>query len=978
MRNASVCIAIFSPTYAQSGWCLSELSFMLRTGTPIIPIFYDVKPGDLRWACEGRGIYAHAFLEHEKKCRYSLEKLQEWKTALRNVSLYRGEIINNDYEERIMLTTIANHVLQAMKIVPLEVAEHPVDLQEAVADFEKIICPAPLEKLRIKKLPYDVFINHRGADSRHTLVRSIYNVLGGMGLRVFFDSEELQFGDILPEVILQAMRSASLAVSIFSPRFAESPWCLAEVSFMRKIGTPIIPVFYLVQPDDLRWVTRGRYAEDFLKHQEIGRYSLEQIKEWEAALHEVSFFSGYIINNDDDVQRLLSEEQRVLKNIVNVVLNKKRKVPLVVAKHPVGLDEAVAEFDEMIESAKSHSKVQISGIWGVGGSGKTTLAKEIYNRKYQTLRRSSFLFDVRDAGVKGLLVEKQKKLLEDLGVKGATFDNVEQGKQILQSLLRSVSVLIILDDVDQKDQLDALLPTPQSLGVGSLIIVTTRNSDFLKACGSSTNYQMRALNATHAKQLFCWHAFLHPSPLSGFEDLVDLFVFVCSGLPLSLVVFGGQFYGRSTKDYWQDQLYKLSKIAPEDIKSRLRVSYDALHEEEKQMFLDIACFFIGEKKSLATAIWDGCKLHGLQRLETLMSKSLVELDQQSCIRMQGPLRDLGREIAKDKPPYRLWSSTQINMINQQAGESLQIRGIMAATTQFSACSAHREFPSYSSPYQPPFDKWLKTVKNPNLRSCPCKPLSLGLKLLVVTGDGFSSQLAKLSEELVWLRWFDFKHEMLPSWKSLTNLRVLEIYGATTLKELWEDGTHPPFKQLTELNITCDWGSGLQRFPSSISDLKCLKKIALIGYLGDEFPIKRLPEEFCDLEKLEHLELRQCKDVEDCKSFLLESQISGCPIKELNFGNSLSSSSPCLGSLKLLHIADTKVSRVSISDCCCPVLKTLQLVQNEILADILALPTSLEEVELLECERLEEISCLEVLPNLKYQRISGCPQFADSI
>ena len=92
MQNASLHLATFSENYAQSPWCLAELSFMLKSGAPIVPVFYHVQPDDVRYA---KGVYAKAFSRHEEKGRYTSEKLQEWKNALHNVSINIGHIVDN-------------------------------------------------------------------------------------------------------------------------------------------------------------------------------------------------------------------------------------------------------------------------------------------------------------------------------------------------------------------------------------------------------------------------------------------------------------------------------------------------------------------------------------------------------------------------------------------------------------------------------------------------------------------------------------------------------------------------------------------------------------------------------------------------------------------------------------------------------------------------------------------------------------------
>ncbi|KAH9318802.1 hypothetical protein KI387_020571, partial [Taxus chinensis] len=335
-----------------------------------------------------------------------------------------------------------------------------------------------------------------------------------------------------------------------------------------------------------------------------------------------------------------SDEGRLLKSIVNCVLKHMNKVQLEVAKHSVGLDKVVHDFAKSaLESFQSHYDVKIGGIVGMGGSGKTTLAKEIYNRKSSSFDRCSFIFDGPEAATKKDRHNKQKMLLQDLGFKDTdlSFDNVEKGKGVLASRLRSLSVFIILDDIDNQDQLKALLPGIDGFGSGSIIIVTSRKFGVLTSWGISSIYKMKGLGMGHASQLLCWHTFLLSFPLNGFEDLVERFLNICNGL-------GGQLYGKE-KDYWESQLNKISRLLPKDIQGTLQISYGALHDEERKIFLDIACFFIGEEKSLAIAVWDGSAWSGLHNLEILVNKCLVEFDAKNCKRMHDHLRDSRKEIS---------------------------------------------------------------------------------------------------------------------------------------------------------------------------------------------------------------------------------------------------------------------------------------------------------------------------------------------
>ena len=103
---------------------------------------------------------------------------------------------------------------------------------------------------------YDIFINHRGPDSKKTLATHMYDRLSKHDLRVFLDQRELQEGDPFPSQIEGAIRTASVHIAIFSPRYAESIWCLKELVLMLESNKTIIPVFYGVQPSELRWTQR--------------------------------------------------------------------------------------------------------------------------------------------------------------------------------------------------------------------------------------------------------------------------------------------------------------------------------------------------------------------------------------------------------------------------------------------------------------------------------------------------------------------------------------------------------------------------------------------------------------------------------------------------------------------------------------------------------------------------------------------------
>lgn len=176
---------------------------------------------------------------------------------------------------------------------------------------------------------YSVFINHRGPDAKITLARPIYRRLLAHGLRVFLDPEEIQAGEDRTSQIEGAIRTASLHIAIFSPRYAESSWCLNEIVLMLESGSIIIPVYYHVKPSDLRWTSHrnGVYAEalhglerktsfDSQTWQEKLRYDSGTIEGWRKALFDVADRSGF------DLDACNGDEGLLVDRVVLCVLEK--------------------------------------------------------------------------------------------------------------------------------------------------------------------------------------------------------------------------------------------------------------------------------------------------------------------------------------------------------------------------------------------------------------------------------------------------------------------------------------------------------------------------------------------------------------------------------------------------------------------------------------------------------------------------------
>ncbi|GLJ48572.1 hypothetical protein SUGI_1024670 [Cryptomeria japonica] len=147
--------------------------------------------------------------------------------------------------------------------------------QQEIVEYDAFDGIAPAHQIfRTPTSPilFDMFINNRGPDVKHTLANQLHKSLRDLGLKTFLDSEEVELGEAFPSTINDAICSSSVHIAIFSKRYAESAWCLAELDLMLHTKCKIIPVFYDVAPLHLRYIENGVYADSFAKHKEKGRY----------------------------------------------------------------------------------------------------------------------------------------------------------------------------------------------------------------------------------------------------------------------------------------------------------------------------------------------------------------------------------------------------------------------------------------------------------------------------------------------------------------------------------------------------------------------------------------------------------------------------------------------------------------------------------------------------------------------------------
>ena len=308
------------------------------------------------------------------------------------------------------------------------------------------------------------------------------------------------------------------------------------------------------------------------------------------------------------------------------------------------------------------NEVRVVGIYGIGGIGKTTIAKAVYNDNSYQFDGSSFLNNVRERSKDNALQLQQELLHGILKGKSLKVSNMDEGIQMIKRSLSSKRVLVVFDDVDDLMQIENLAEEHSWFGPRSRIIITTRHKHFLTQYGVKESYEVPKLHDAEAIELFSWWAFKQNLPNEIYKNLSYQVVDYAKGLPLALKVLGS-FLFKKTISEWESALCKLKTIPHMDIQNVLKISYDGLDDVEKGIFLDIACFFKGKDKDFVSRILDE-DFYAESGIGVLHDKCLISISENK-LDMHDLLQQMGWEIVRQECPKepgrrsRLWEQEDI-------------------------------------------------------------------------------------------------------------------------------------------------------------------------------------------------------------------------------------------------------------------------------------------------------------------------------
>ncbi|KAK9904576.1 hypothetical protein M0R45_000598 [Rubus argutus] len=584
-----------------------------------------------------------------------------------------------------------------------------------------------------------------------------------------------------------------------------------------------------------------------------------------------------------------------------------------VAKYPVGIESRVEDVLKLLHVGEND--VRMVGIWGIGGIGKTTIAKAVYNSIVHRFEGSCFLENVKEP--RGGLVQVQNLFLSKiLGEKELHINNVDIGVHVIKKRLGNKRVLIIFDDVNELKQLNKLVGNCDWFGSGSRIIITTRDKRWLTAHDIDQVYEVKELSDHESLELFKLSAFKEEKHMDDYSELLENVILYAQGVPLVLEVLGSDLRGRHV-DQWKVVLDSYAKEPNQEIQNKLRISYDGLQDSMKEIFLHIACFFKGNDKNYVIDILEACDLNPERGIEVLKEKALIKITQADSIQMHDLLEEMGKEIVRQESPHesgersRLWRYEDVNHIFVKNSGTNKVKGIMVTDSiPKKICLSSESF---------------SKLKN--------------LQIFMISNDIFyGDHIDSLSNELRFLDWKYCPLQSFPSDFVPTKLVLLNMPSSQTSP--LGDISKILFGRKMPWSCKSPWDKGLK-------NIQTLKSIDLPCCLA----LRKIPD-FSRFPNLVDLNVRGCENLIEVDPSigllkkLVNLDLSHCSkLGQFEIVDKMKS-------LKYLNLGETAIKQLSSSSIGCLI--------------------NLEKLSLSGCDNLIDVPCCILeLQHLQHLDLAWC-------
>lgn len=466
--------------------------------------------------------------------------------------------------------------------------------------------------LRAAGIAYDVFISHCGADCKRDFAVQLKNELerGGQ-LRCFLDDRDLRLGDDAAATMRAAINTAKFGVVLVTEGFFRREWCIKELQTFLERGN-CIPVFLERsmerQMDILEDCRSSRAWEGF------GKFLWSE-GEYLGLVRGVFGITGLGLEAVDGFwdtcfTKLKEELLLQLRRVDGPAMLPEPELLVGMEKHLEDIKGLMGlRAMPQIEEGGCAQEVGLVGVKGMGGVGKTTLAKLVYNDGEV---RAFFggrvcWLEVNQKPCQDKVCKLHKQILQTLGGAPPGFEvaNPMVGRaEIRKRLQKGAKVLICLDDV----WVDGHTPIvcKEDFSPGSCILKTTRDANTIEPGGQQ--HDLDVLSPKDAERLFRATALRSLVASAKVEALISRTLSFCADLPLALEVMGALVAKMLTKgdgmSQWENLLAAMKGASMNvtgngaRVLNILRTSYDVLPDQRhKDAFLFVATYQFQRNKS---------------------------------------------------------------------------------------------------------------------------------------------------------------------------------------------------------------------------------------------------------------------------------------------------------------------------------------------------------------------------------------------
>ena len=314
-----------------------------------------------------------------------------------------------------------------------------------------------------------------------------------------------------------------------------------------------------------------------------------------------------------------------------------------------------------IMRALKADNIRAIGVYGMGGVGKTMLVEKVAT---QAIKDKIFVTVIKVVASQTPNLKKiQKDIANELGLSFQDEKSDSQKARLLRERLKKEKILVIIDDIWNKLDLDVLGISFEGDHKGSKLLLTSRSLDVLVTdMDVQEKFEVGFLSDKEARSLFSKMVGDLAENMNLQSAMVDV-VKECAGLPIAITTVAKALKSKKDPNVWKNAVRQLKRANPAQIKgmhekvySSIKLSYNFLTKEEQSLFLFCSIFEEDEAIQI-DLLWrylvgldffeDVCEMEDVRNMVHTLVNSLKD----SCLLLEGngsgtfKMHDVIRDVA---------------------------------------------------------------------------------------------------------------------------------------------------------------------------------------------------------------------------------------------------------------------------------------------------------------------------------------------